>query len=178
MIRLVSMAKNKKVTYLLGTPFTLADVLAVLEPGENLLNDFLLGAGLLELQALATHAGLLLLVLKSLLDELDILQTKLLADDVKITGRVDITLNVDNLGIVKAADDLENGIDGTNVRQERVTETSTGRRATGKTGNIVDGQVGGNARLGLVLFAEPVVAVIGNNDTSLFRIDGSVGEVL
>lgn len=164
--------------YLLGAPFALADILASLEVGKNLLDNVLLETSLLLLQALATHAGLLLLVLESLLDELDILQTQLLADDVEITGGVDITLNVNNLGIVEAADDLEDGIDGTNVREERVTETSTGGGASGKTGNIVHGQVGGDARLGLVLLAEPVVAVVGDDDASLLGVNGGVGEVL
>jgi hypothetical protein len=31
--------------------------------------------------------------------------------------------------------------------------------------------------LGLVLLAEPVEAGIGDDDTGLFRVDGSVGEV-
>lgn len=51
---------------------------------------------------------------------------------------------MDDLGIVEAADDLEEGIDGPDVGQESVTKTSTGRGTTGKTGDIVDGQVSGD----------------------------------
>ena len=165
-------------SYLLGTPGSLADVLAILEPGQNLLNDFLLSSGLLLFQALTTHAGLLLLVLKGLLDELDILQSQFLADDVQITSGVDIALDVNDLGVIEASNDLEDGIDGANVRQESVSETSTSGRATGQTSNIVDGQVGRDTGLGLVLLAQPVVSVIRDNDTSLFRVDGGIGEVL
>ncbi|KAG9954844.1 hypothetical protein KCU85_g52, partial [Aureobasidium melanogenum] len=58
---------------------------------------------------------LLLQVLKGLLDELDILDTELLADDLEITDGIDITLDVDNFGIIETSDDLEDGIDGTNM---------------------------------------------------------------
>lgn len=113
------------VAYLLGRPSALADVLAVLEPGQNLLDRGLLLLPLPHLETLPTLAGLLLLVLESLLDELNVLQPQLLADDVKIADGIDVTLDVDNLGIVKTPDDLEDGIDGANVRQEGIAETGT-----------------------------------------------------
>ena len=127
---------------------------------------------------MTTHTGLLLLVLKGLLDKFNVLQAELLADNVQISRGVDITLDVDNLGIVKASHNLEDGIDGANVRQERVAETSTGGRTTGQTGDVVDCQVGRNARLGLVLLAEPVISLVRDNDTSFFGLNGSIWEVL
>lgn len=84
---------------------------------------------------------------------------------------------MDNLSIIEATNDLEDSIDGTDVRQESVTETGTGGGTTGQTGDIIDGQVGGNLRLGLVVLAKPVEAVIGDNDTRLFGVNGSIGEV-
>ena len=164
-------------TYLLGTPGALAHVLAVLKMGNDLLDSSLLHEEVLHLKRLATTAGLLLVVLEGLLGELDILDAKLLADDLQVTDRVDITLDVDDLGIVEATDDLEDGVDGANVGQESITETSTSGGATGQTGDIVDGQVGRDLGLGLVLLAEPVEALIGDDDTGLFGVDGSVGEV-
>lgn len=144
---------------------------------NDLLNSGLLHEEVLHLERLTTTAGLLLVVLEGLLGELDILDAKLLADDLQITNGVDVTLDVDDLGIVEATDDLENGVDGANVGQESVTETSTSGGATGQTGNIVDGQVGRDLGLGLVLLAEPVEALIGDDDARLFGVDGSVGEV-
>lgn len=176
---LVSRADRGTVfAYLLGTPGALADLLAVLEVGQDLLDSGLFLLPLLHLKRLTALAGLLLLVLESLLDELDILETKLLGDDVKITGGVDITLDVDDLGIIESTDDLEDGIDGADVGQESVAETSTGGGTAGKTGDIVDSQVGGNARLGLVLLAKPIEALIGDDDASLLGVDGGIGEVL
>jgi hypothetical protein len=133
---------------------------------------------LLLLQTLTTHAGLLLLVLESLFSKLDILESELLADDVKITGGVHVALNVNDLGIIEATNNLEDGIDGTNVGQERVSKTRTSGRTASQTGNIIDSQVGGNNRLGLVLLDEPIEPVIGNDDTSFLRVDSGIGEVL
>ena len=164
-------------TYLLGAPVVLAHVLAGLEVLNDLLDSGLLHEKVLHLKRLATTAGLLLVVLEGLLGELDILDAELFADDLEITDGIDITLDVDDLGIVEATDDLEDGVDGANVGQERVTETSTGGGTTGQTGDVVDGQVGRNLGLGLVLLAEPVEALIGDDDTGLFGVDGSVGEV-
>lgn len=155
----------------------LAHVLAGLEVLNDLLDSGLLHEKVLHLKRLATTAGLLLVVLEGLLGELDILDAELFADDLEITDGIDITLDVDDLGIVEATDDLEDGVDGANVGQERVTETSTGGGTTGQTGDVVDGQVGRNLGLGLVLLAEPVEAVIRDDDTGLFGVDGSVGEV-
>lgn len=169
---------KRVITYLLGSPVLVTDVLALLEQGENLLRGSLLFLELLHLERLTTTAGLLLQVLKGLLDELDILDTELLADDLEITDGIDITLDVDNFGIIETSDDLEDGIDGANVGQESVSETSTSRGTTGQTSNIVDGKVSGNSRLGVVVLAKPVVTLIGNNDTRLLRIDSGVGEVL
>ena len=133
-------AKNR-VTYLLGTPVLVTDVLAILKQGKNLLDGSFLLLELLHLKRLTATASLLLQVLKSLLDELDILDAELLADNLEITDGVDVTLDVDNLGIIETSDDLEDGIDGADVRQESVTETSTSRGTTGQTSDIVDGLV-------------------------------------
>lgn len=84
---------------------------------------------------------------------------------------------MNDLGIIEASDDLEDGVDGANVRQEGVTQTGTGRSTTGQTSNVVDGQVGGNLGLGLVVVAQPVEALVGDNDARLFGLDGGIGKV-
>jgi hypothetical protein len=132
-------------TYLLGTPVLVTNVLALLKESKNLLDGSFLLLELLHLEGLTTTASLLLDVLESLLSELDILDAELLADDLEITDGVDITLDVDNLGIIETSDDLEDGIDGADVGQESVTETGTSRGTTGQTSNVVNGLVSGNS---------------------------------
>lgn len=175
---MVKAERKKSFSYLLGAPVALADILAIVEPGKNLLKRSLILDGLLLLQTLTTHTGFLLLVLESLFSELDILESELLADDVKITGGVHVTLNVNDLGVIEATNNLEDGIDSANVRQKRVSKTSASGRTASETGNIVYGQIGGDNRLGLVLLNEPVEPFIGNDDTSFLGIDSGIGEVL
>jgi hypothetical protein len=154
-----------------------AHVLAGLEVLNDLLNGSLLHQQVLHLERLATTAGLLFVVLERLLGELDVLDAQLLVNDLKIANGVDVTLDVDDLGIVEATDDLEDGVDGANMGQEGVSETSTGGCAAGQTSNVVDRQVSGHLRLGLVLLAQPVEALIGHDDTGLLGVDGGIGEV-
>ena len=151
--------------------------MTLLQPLKHSGNGGLLLSELLHFQSLATTTGLLLQVLKRLLDEFNILDPQLLVDDSQIPNGVDITLDVNNLSIIEAANDLEDGIDGTDVRQERVTQTGTSRGTTGQTGDIIHSQVGGNLGLGLVVGAEPVEALIGDDDAGFFRVDGGIGEV-
>jgi len=155
----------------------LAHVLAGLEVFNDLLNGSLLHQEVLHLERLATTAGLLLVVLKRLLGELDVLDAQLLVDDLEVANGVDVTLDVNDLGVIEATDDLEDGVDGADVGQERVSETGTGGCTTGQTSNVIDREVSGHLGLGLVLLAQPVEAVIGHDDTGLFGVDGSVGEV-
>jgi hypothetical protein len=85
---------------------------------------------------------------------------------------------VNNLGIIEAANNLEDSIDGTNVRQESISKSGTGGGTSGQTGNIVDCQVGWNAGFWVVFLAQPVVARIGNDNASLLGVDGGIWEVL
>jgi hypothetical protein len=63
------------------------------------------------------------------------------------------------------------------VGKESISQTSTSRGTAGQTGDIIHGQVGGNLRLGLVVFAKPVESLIRDDDTSLFGVDSGIGEV-
>ena len=64
-----------------------------------------------------------------LLNPLDIFETKLGLDDFHITDRVDVSLYVDDFGVVEGADDLEDAVDGADVGKEGVSETGTRRGA-------------------------------------------------
>lgn len=164
-------------SYLLGTPVTMTDILAVLQPLQNLFYRGLLLSRPLLLETLATLSGDLLLVLESLLHELNVLEPQLLGNDVEVTGGVHVTLDVDDLGIIEATHNLEDSIDRTNVRQKGVAQTSTGGRTAGQASNIVDGQVGRDARLGLELLAQPIIPLVGDDDAGLLGVDGSIGEI-
>lgn len=113
------------ISYLLGTPGAVTDILAALQPLVDLLNCSQLISHVLLLQAVAAWTGFLLLGLEGFLHELDVLEPQLLGDDVQVTSRVDVALDMDDLCIVEATHDLEDGVHSANVRQEGVAQTST-----------------------------------------------------
>ena len=113
--------------YLFSNPLCLADVLVVLSEdavdllhGGNLLFPSLVSEG-----AVTEGATGLLEALEVLLDPLDILETEFCGDNVHVAAGVDVALDVDDLGIIEGADDLEDTVDGTDVGQESVSETGT-----------------------------------------------------
>lgn len=164
-------------TYLLWRPGALAHVLAALEQLEDLLYCRLLLLELLHLQALTAPPGLLDELLVRLLDELNVLDAQLLTDDVEITNWVDVTLDVDDLGVVETPHDLEDGIDGADVRQEGITKTGTGGGASRQTSNVIDSQVGGDDGFGLVVLHQPVEALVRHNDACLLGVNGGIWEI-
>ena len=172
------MRKEKMKSYLLWRPVVVSHVLALLQVVQDLLDRRLFLLELLHLQRLTTALRLLQDVLVRLLHKLDILNSQLFADDVQVSYWVDIALDVDDLGIVEASYDLEDGIDGSDMRQESVAQTSTGRCASRQASNVVDGHMCGHFRLWLVLLVEPVIPLIRHDDTRLFGIDGGIWEVL
>lgn len=104
-------------------------------------------------------------------------------DDGHVTNGVDVTLNVNDIGVVEGTcsrlgvsgtvakneggkerkkrrtDDLEDTVNGTDVGQEVVSETSTGGSALGKTSNVDTGEESGDLARGLVEVAKPVEAL-------------------
>jgi len=136
--------EEKKVTHLLGGPRPLAHIFPVFQPSQNLFNNGLFLPSLLLFEALTALASLFLLILQRLLDKLNILQSELLTDNVKVTSRVDISLNVDNFGIIETPYHLEDGIDGSDMRQKGIAKTSASGSTTSQTGDIIDRKVGWN----------------------------------
>lgn len=100
---------------------------------------------------------------------------------------------MNDLGVVEASDDLEDTVDGSDVRQKVVSESSSGggtyrdrsrwsegvlreveikyetrgdpRRTLGETGDVDTGKESGHDRLGLVEGGEPVESLVGNGDS-------------
>lgn len=103
--------------------------------------------------AQATHG--LLEVSHGAANELLVLETKLVVDGLEILDRVNLTVNVDNIDLIESTADVEDGIDGTDVGQESVTKSLSGRGALHQTSNIDHSQPGGNLLLGSVVLGEP-----------------------
>lgn len=88
--------------------------------------DSLLLLGLVSQTRSTSNSSKLGLLDERLLNPVDVLQSKLVLDDLHVSDRVDVTLDVDDLGVVERSDDLEDTVDSPDVRQERVSETGSG----------------------------------------------------
>jgi len=165
--------------YLFASPFVLANILVLL--CEDLVDLFDDGDffffGLVGEGGGTERATSLFQVVEGLFNPLDILETELCLDDFHVAAGVDVALDVDDLCVIKGADDLEDTVDGTDVGEESVSKTSASGGTGGEPSDIDAGEVGGDAGGGLVELAEPVEALIGDWDAGLFGIDGRVGKV-
>jgi hypothetical protein len=106
---------RKSNTHLFWGPGALSDISTIIQESKNLLDASLLLKKFLHLKTLATSSSKLLDVLKGLLCELNIFDTKFLTDNCQISNRIDITLNVYNFSIIETSDNLEDSIDSTDM---------------------------------------------------------------
>lgn len=66
-------------------------------------------------------------VVERFFDPFDIFKTKFCLDDFHIADRIDISLDVNDLCIVKRTNDLEDSIYGTDMGEESIAEPSSSR---------------------------------------------------
>ena len=98
-------------TYLFWRPALFSYILSTLKQRQDLLDSSLLFFELFHLKTLPSSSCLLLQVLQCLFDKLDIFNPELFTYNIKIAYRVNIALDMNDLGIVKAPYDLKYGID-------------------------------------------------------------------
>lgn len=84
---------------------------------------------------------------------LNVLESQLILNDFHVSDGVHIALDVNDLGVVKGSDDLEDAVDGSDVGQESIAQACTGGGTLGQTSNIDAGEEGRNLRFGLVHLA-------------------------
>ena len=85
--------------------------------------------------------------------------------------RIDRRLDVRNVLVLEAAHHVEDAVDRRNVREKRVAETGAVGRALDQAGNVGHLEHGRHARLGRVLFAQKLEALVGHHRLALARID-------
>lgn len=112
----------------------------------------------------------LLQPLQLFLHPVDIFQPQLGRDDLHISERVDITLYVNDLGVIECSDDLEDTVDSSDVGQEGVSETCSGGCSSGKTGDIDTCQESWDFGFGFVEVAKPQESFIWNGDSGFFWV--------
>lgn len=91
-------------------------------------------------QAVASKSTARLLeAVEVLLNPLDILEAKFGLDNLHIADRVDVALDVNDLGVIESAHHLEDTIYGTDMREESVAQTGTSGRSLGSVSWRADG---------------------------------------
>lgn len=139
--------------YLLGSPILLSHIFTIFEPRKNLFDSRFLLFQFFHFETLPASPGLLLQVFKSFLNELDIFDSKLLADYIEISDRINVSFNMDDLGIIETANNLEDGINGPDMRKEGVAKPSSSRCPSRQTSDIIDREVGRDPGLWLIMVA-------------------------
>jgi len=114
----------------------------------------------------------------SFLEGLEILLKELVCDDVQISDGVNITLVVHDLFVVEGTNNMVDAINSLDVGKESVSETLTFTGAGDETSNIEDGDGSGNLGARFVDFAKVLESIIGDEDLSLGRLDGTERIVL
>lgn len=91
----------------------------------NAHNFFLLG--LVSQTCAAKRTAGLLHILQVLLHPFNIFEAQFCRDNFHITDGVDISLNVNDVGVIEGTDHLEDTVDRADVGQESITEASSSR---------------------------------------------------
>ncbi|KAH3666022.1 hypothetical protein OGAPHI_004211 [Ogataea philodendri] len=158
-------------------PGLVGNSLAILEKLDDSLDQNSLLFLLLNLQRLTTSLGDFVDTFQVTLGKINILESQLVGNNLQISGRVNISLNVDDVCVIETSNHLVNGINSTDIGQESVTKTFSSSSTFSQTSNIVDGDVSWNFLRWLVHFVELVKTLRRNNHSGLFRLDRSKGVV-
>ena len=110
---------------------------------------------------------------KKMAYKFNILLQQFLADNIHITARINTAFDVSDILAVKTTENMENGINSTDVRQESISKTTTFGSTLDKTGNIGNLQNSRNVIFRLKSINHEIKTLIRNGDTSDIRIDGT-----
>jgi len=147
--------------------------LAGVERAEELLQHGVLGLGF----GIAACFGGALYLGVALLDGVEIGEEELGVDDVHVVERVDAACDVDDFGIVEAADDVADGVGGADVAEKLVAETFALASAFDEAGDVDELHGGGDQRLGFDEGGDFGETLIGHGDDAGVGVDGAEGVV-
>ncbi len=121
-------------------PFTISDILEILEELFNFQEDFKFISGNFGIGSLND----LLKFINLGLEKLDILGDEFTMNDIHISLRINVTFLMDDVWVIKTSDDVIDSINCLNVREESVSETSTLGSTFHQTSDIGYGDCSGD----------------------------------
>lgn len=92
-------------------------------------------------------------------------------DDVQILDGINPVLHVNDIRVFETPANVENAVDGTDIRQECITQARTLAGALDEPGNVDHLEKRGHLALGLVHALQPVETLIGNVHARDIRLD-------
>lgn len=104
-------------------------------------------------------------------------EDELKGDHFDVVEGIDSACDVDDVGIFKAADDLDNGVGVADVREELVAEPFSLGGAFDKTCDVDETDGGRDDLFALGLVGEDLEAGVGEVDNADVRVDGAKGVV-
>ncbi len=104
-------------------------------------------------------------------------EEELRVDDVDVVEGVDAAGDVDDFGVVEAADDVADGVGGADVAEELVAEAFAFAGAFDEAGDVDELHRGGDEGLGLDELGDSGEALIGHGDDAGVGVDGAEGIV-
>ena len=99
-------------------------------------------------------------------------------DNLQIPHGVQIAFDVNDIRVVESATKMEDAVDGADVGEESVAEALALCSAFDKTGDVDDGEVGGDFGGGFVEVAEPIKTGVGDCYAGFGGVNCTEGEVL
>ena len=124
-------------------------------------------------KALFAAFGSLLALVNAALHHFDIRHDQFQVDDVNVPQRVGGTLHVGDIGVLKAADHMNDSISGADVAKEFVAQAFALGRTLHKAGNVNEFNDGRSDLLGVVQLCQPVQTLIGNRNHTNVGVDGA-----
>ena len=121
--------------------------------------------------------GLLSLV-DAALHHLDVRHDQLQIDDVDVPQGIGGAFHMGHVAVFKAADNVDDGVGGTDVAQELVAQTLALGGAFHKAGDIHKLDDGGSHLLGVVKLCQPRKALVGHRHHAHIGVDGAEGVVV
>ena len=125
------------------------------------------------IEALVAALGGLLRLVDAPLDHLDVRHDELKVDDVNVAQGIGTALNVGDVRVVKAADNVNDGVRGTDVGKEFIAETLAMGRALYKTRDVHKLNDGGCELLWVVLIPQPLQPLIRHGHNAHVRVNGA-----
>ena len=104
-------------------------------------------------------------------------QHQLDLDRLDVRERLDRARHVDHVGVLEAADDLEDGVDLADVAEELVAEPFPFARPLHDPGDVHEAERRGDELLGDDVLADHRQAIVGDAHDPFVRLDGAEGVI-